>query len=345
MYTSNFPVQPYILKSEAERLRSQAKSINLCRDARRRLEWMIHVKASGNVRATCRHFGIAPKIFYFWQKRFKVKGLHGLIEQSRKPKTVRKSNRISEEEVRMICLRKEHLRESAKKLSIRYRKLYPDDRPMSAYQFECVIKKHNLYYNPKKNKRLQWKKKNKGKKLRITDYKPKKKPLKTFEVDTIVLFWGSLKFYLLTAVDRLSRVAFARLYTSHGSCAAADFLKRLVLLVGNTDFACVPDNGSEFLGNFEMAAKELGITLAYARPNTPKDKPQVERFNRTVREEFIEMGNAYLAVDEFNRRLTRWLIDYNFNRPHQSLKYLTPLEWVVKYYPRVLPMYPVHTIR
>ncbi|MFH1546125.1 MAG: integrase core domain-containing protein, partial [Patescibacteria group bacterium] len=46
---------------------------------------------------------------------------------------------------------------------------------------------------------------------------------------------------------------------------------------------------------------------------------------------------------KFNQRMTKWLIHYNFERPHQSLGYLPPLEWVVKYYPKVLPMYPVHT--
>lgn len=242
----------------------------------------------------------------------------------------------------MVTLRKEHPRASAKKLSVRYTKLHPTDRRLSAYQFECVITKQQLYYDPRQNQLLQKRRRRSAKKLRITQYNAKKKPLKLFEIDTVVLFWGSVKLYLLTAIDRVSRVAFARLYASHGSKAAADFLKRLTYLVGSTDFALVPDNGSEFHGEFVKMAQELHITLAYARPNTPKDKPQVERFNRTVQEEFIALGNTHLSAEEFNRRLTRWLIDYNMHRPHQSLRYLSPMEWVVMYYPRVLPMYPVH---
>lgn len=245
----------------------------------------------------------------------------------------------------MVQLRKRHIRESAKKLAVRYGKLYPNERRLSAYQFECVIKKCRLYYNQKQNALLQKRRRRSAKKLRITQFHPKKKPLKTFEIDTVVLFWGSLKFYLLTAVDRLSRVAFARLYPNHGSRSAADFLKRLAYLVGDTNFACVPDNGSEFHGEFVKAARKLRIVLAYTRPNTPKDKPKVERFNRTVQDEFIALGNNHLSITEFNRRLTAWLIDYNFHRPHQSLRYLSPLEWVVKYYPKVLPMYPVHTLK
>jgi transposase InsO family protein len=339
----NFPFKYTACQTGAQRLREQARSVGLTRAARHRLEWLIHAKEGGNVRATCRHFGIAPKVFYFWQQRFCESNLVTLECRSSKPRTVRQTRRTNLEETQMIQLRQAHIRESAKKLSVRYAKLHPDERQLSAYQFACVIEKYRLYFNPAANTKLQLRRKRSAKKLRITQFSPKRKPFKLFEIDTVVLFWGSVKVYLITAIDRVSRVAFARMYTSHGSRAAADFLKRLTYLVGNTDFALVPDNGSEFHGEFIKAAREFKITLAYARPNTPKDKPQVERFNRTIQEEFIALGNSCLSVEEFNRRLTRWLIDYNMYRPHQSLRYLSPLEWVVKYYPRVLPMYPVHT--
>ena len=44
----------------------------------------------------------------------------------------------------------------------------------------------------------------------------------------------------------------------------------------------------------------------------------------------------------FNRNLTDWLIEYNFNRPHQTLDYLTPIEFTQKY-SRVSKMYSSNT--
>ncbi|NTU67236.1 MAG: transposase, partial [Candidatus Moranbacteria bacterium] len=41
--------------------------------------------------------------------------------------------------------------------------------------------------------------------------------------------------------------------------------------------------------------------------------------------------------------LTEWLIEYNFNRPHQALDYLTPIEFTQKY-SRVSKMYSSNTI-
>ncbi|MBU4481920.1 integrase core domain-containing protein, partial [Candidatus Parcubacteria bacterium] len=48
-------------------------------------------------------------------------------------------------------------------------------------------------------------------------------------------------------------------------------------------------------------------------------------------------------IDVFNRKLTEWLVEYNFERPHQSLDYLAPAEFVQKY-SKVLPMWSSSTV-
>jgi transposase InsO family protein len=63
---------------------------------------------------------------------------------------------------------------------------------------------------------------------------------------------------------------------------------------------------------------------------TPKDNAEVERFNETLEYEWLYDSNLSLDPEELNPRLTEWLIEYNFNRPHQSLAYLTPIEYIEK---------------
>lgn len=336
-----FPFKYTPCKSEAERWRSQARSVGIPRAAKNRLAWIIHHREHNNARLTCRHFGIKPKTFYKWKNRFDEKNLNTLENRSCKPQTARQTKRSSEQEIRMIALRKEFIRLGAKKLAKIYESRFGEF--ISAYQFESVIKKYNLYYDAKKNKRIQKRRRNPLKKKLAIHYNEKKKPFRICEVDTVELYWKGMKVYVLTAIDRLSRVAFARAYASHSSKAAADFLKRMQLLVGSK-FAVVPDNGSEFHGEFLKAAAELKLDLYWARVRQPKDKPQVERFNRTLQEEFVALGNNHISIKKFNQRMTKWLIHYNFERPHQSLGYLPPLVWIVKFYPKVLPMYPVHTL-
>ncbi len=50
--------------------------------------------------------------------------------------------------------------------------------------------------------------------------------------------------------------------------------------------------------------------------------------------EFIALGNFHSDAKIFNQKLTEWLIEYNFKRPHEALGYKTPFE-----YSKVLPIY------
>lgn len=112
--------------------------------------------------------------------------------------------------------------------------------------------------------------------------------------------------------------------------------------------AILSDNGSEFAKYFEEACRKLKIAHIYTRIKTPKDNAVDERFNRTIQEEFMETDEYFepsLTNDdltEANRHLTEWLIFYNFERPHQTLKYQTPIEWYNGCYQlkEMLPMCP-----
>jgi len=78
--------------------------------------------------------------------------------------------------------------------------------------------------------------------------------------------------------------------------------------------------------------------MRYIRVKTPKDNAINERFNRTLKEEFIHLGNSTTEPILFNQRLTEWLIEYDFNRPHQSLDYLSPIEYLNKYQKVLAPI-------
>ena len=116
--------------------------------------------------------------------------------------------------------------------------------------------------------------------------------------------------------------------------------------------AVLSDNGSEFAKYFDEACRKFNITHIFSRVRTPKDNVVDERFNRTIQEEFMETDEyfePYLARDsliEANQRLTEWLMFYNFERPHQTLKYKTPIEWCNNNYKlkEMSPMYPSITI-
>ncbi len=97
---------------------------------------------------------------------------------------------------------------------------------------------------------------------------------------------------------------------------------------------------TEFGKDFKKACTELSLPQWYSRVRTPKDNAVLERFNRTIQEEFVDMTYSSIEdLKDFNEELTDWLVEYNLVRPHQALDYLTPLEYIDTYLnTQVLPM-------
>ena len=340
-----------VLLPKYERWRKQAQLLNLSKKARQRLEWIIYQEIKDNVRLTCRHFDIPPKTFYKWKNRFNGKDLCLLEDQSKAPQHVRQKEITSIQEMRITDLRKKHIRWGKMKLKKRYEVIYKEH--ISSWKIQYTIEKYQLYYHPQKNKRTQEKRLKTKQKKRITELKTQPFPGFLLALDTIVIHYNGTKRYILTAIDTVSKIAFARMYTTKSSRNAGDFLKRVYLLMDGGILNSLCDNGSEFHKEFIKACSELSINQYWSRIHTPKDNPMCERFNRTLQEEFIDLGNYTPDVALFNHKLTEWIIEYNMVRPHQSLGYDTPWEMYStspKIKPRnvlnwseVLPMYPSST--
>lgn len=309
--------------SKRERLRAVAKELPLSREARTRLEWMIWYETTGarNARATCRHFGISPKVFCAWRNRFAETNLRLLEDRSHRPHRVRQRTITPTEEQRVIRLRKARLMYSKLKLQVLYRQ--QDGTPISSRKIQKVIEAHRLCPNSVKAARTAAKRKRAQAKKRVTELAVKPRTGFLLGLDTIVVTWRGTRRYLLTAIDRFSRLAFARLYATGSSVNAADFLRCLHQLLDGQLVRVRTDNGSEFHKRFEEAAADLRLTHRRSRVHAPKDNAVCERFNRTIQEEFTAQGNANPDPSVFNRKLAVWLEEYNFQRPHAALGYRT----------------------
>jgi len=292
------------------------------------------------VTATCRHFGIARKTLYHWLSRYNPSDLTSLEDRSRQPQQTRQWQVTREEERRILALRTRYIRYGKMKLRVIYQTLYHE--VISSWKIQRVIQKHQLYYHPKKNKMTQAKRRRSHTKKRITQLQKEPRSGFLIALDTVVIHIYGQRRYILTGIDVHAKIAFARMYPGHGSLYAADFLRRLHYLLSGKIENIQTDNGSEFARYFEKAAEDLKLVHYHSRVSTPKDNAVDERFNRTLQEEFIALGHLTSDCAIFNRELTKWLIEYNFHRPHQTLQYLTPIQYETNY-AKVLPMYPSST--
>jgi transposase InsO family protein len=321
------------------RIADHFQKTNLSPGARKRLKWMDYYRHCRNASQTCRHFDIPRKTFYYWLKRYDPRNLSTLEDKDKTPHRKRQREITLLQEERIISLRKNNLRESKFNIAIYYQRKYGEK--ISSWKIQKVIEKYHLYYNPKKIARTRRKRQRALKKKRITELKKKKRSGFLIQVDTICIWWKGIKRYIITAIDVFSKIAFARVYKSPSSYNAADFLLRLNYLFQDRIENIQTDNGSEFAKYFERACQYLGIEHYFSRTRTPKDLSCLERFNRTLKEQFLP-GHFTPDIPSTNRELTEWLIHNNFERPHQSLGYLTPIEFHQKHH-KVLPMYPSRT--
>ncbi|MER0217542.1 MAG: transposase, partial [Nitrosomonas sp.] len=63
--------------------------------------------------------------------------------------------------------------------------------------------------------------------------------------------------------------------------------------------------------------------LDYIQPGKPQQNAYIERYNRTVRHEWLEM-NDFATIEEAQLTATQWLWIYNNERPSMALGGITP---------------------
>lgn len=148
------------------------------------------------------------------------------------------------------------------------------------------------------------------------------------EIDTVDIFVDGLKRYLLTAIDLPTRFAFAYIYKSSSSATARDFLGKLKTAAPFPILRVQTDNGHEFLKHFAQACQQERLVHFFNYPRHPQSNAHLERFNRTIQEQFAQ-PNTHL-LDEpalFNRELMRYLVWYDTEKPHRAIGNVPPLRY------------------
>lgn len=87
------------------------------------------------------------------------------------------------------------------------------------------------------------------------------------------------------------------------------------------------DNGPEFTSRHFLAwCEERKIRLIHIQPGRPMQNGRVESFNGRFRDECLN-ANWFPTLAEAKQKVEQWRTEYNVERPHSSLGYLTPMEF------------------
>lgn len=140
---------------------------------------------------------------------------------------------------------------------------------------------------------------------------------------------GKRKVYLVSYMDDATRlICHSSFYLSETALSIEHALKEALLKRGLPKKIIV-DNGPAYRSSsMQTICSRLDIRLVYCRPYEPQGKGKLERWHRTLREEFLTEINLddINSLDDLNSRLWVWLEHAYHQRPHSGLKHKsTPL--------------------
>lgn len=151
------------------------------------------------------------------------------------------------------------------------------------------------------------------------------------------------KFRLLNIIDDFNRESLAiEVDTSLPALRVIRVLDTLITQRGKPANIRT-DNGPEFISHrLQQWCEDNAITLQYIQPGRPMQNAYIERKNGSIRRELL---NTYLfySLAEVRTMSAEWRMDYNTERPHKSLGYLSPLKYAEQFCKSseaALPLYP-----
>ncbi len=194
-----------------------------------------------------------------------------------------------------------------------------------------IIKRRHLTFEKKVYAKKQ---QNKFKKLRVRK-SPKVTSSGFVQMDSIVVYVNYEKHLFMSVIDIYTKFAHVTYVDTISSANAKRVFQEFEELCPTPIHIVQTDNGSEFLKSFHEYLEGQEIKHQFIYPHMPKINAYIERFNRTIQEEFILRNDEiYYDTKAMQRKLTKYLFWYNYQRPHRSLNYMSPIAFIEKQRPK-----------
>ena len=287
-------------------------------DIKRKLKILNHAKQIGNIRKTCRYFGISKSIFYRWKKNYEREGEQGLINHKPCPENLKLRTPKPIEDKILHLRRLYHFGPERITLYLkRYHEI--DVSESSVYR---VLVRNGISRLPRNTKR-----RSPGPKIKRYE---KQVPGHHIQVDVKFLHFLStenknITRYQYTAIDDATRVRALKIYKRHNQANAIDFITYVIKKFPFRIKTVRTDNGHEFQAQFHWFVLDQGINHVYIKPASPRLNGKVERSHRTDQDEFYQLLE-YTGDVDLNEKLKEWEGYYNLHRPHSAHAGYTPFE-------------------
>ena len=283
-----------------------------------RMEFAVRAMRALNFRALCQEYGISAKTGYKWRERFRRKGLAGMEEESRRPKS--HSEQLPEEEVcEIVRLKLAHLSWGPRKIRELYLRRHGEVASEST--FKRVLERAGLTQRRRRRRAPEAGRLSSGREAAALN-----------EVWTVDFkgWWrnGDKRCEPLTVRDEYSRYLLEVRAVEDGRSETVRKRFEQIFERHGLPEAIRSDNGSPFasrqglLGLSRLSAwwVVLGIDLERGRPGHPQDNAGHERMHKDISRELEAEGACDQAA------LDVWRESFNYERPHEALGMRCPGE-------------------
>ena len=287
-------------------------------------------------------FGVSRTSVYRWKKELKESNgkLVSLSPKSKRPLKVR--IRTVETEIKRFIIeyRQKHPRVGQEVIKPQLDKYCKQEgkRTVSVATIGRMIKdmkksgeldgSEMISYMNGRTGKIHYRQKIRQRKKRRKGYVPKEAG-DLLQIDSIHIFADKIKKYIITAIDLKTRFAFASMYDSLSSSSAKDFMEKLITVAPFKIKHIQTDNGGEFEKHFQDYVRKNNIVHFHTYPRHPQSNGHIERFNRTIQEQFVDCYEHPLEdALAFNKDMMEYLIWYNTEKPHMGINKQTPLDYL-----------------
>jgi len=280
-----------------------------------RKRFLIQVQESGNISQSCREFGITRRTGYKWLNR-EANG-NPLSDKSRKPNRIANKTDSATESL-VLSVRYENPSWGGRMIHDHLVKQGHTHIPSSRTccnilsRNGCIEASESLKHKP-----CQRFEREHCNELWQTDFKG----------DFLLL--DRSRCYPLTILDDCSRFSIM-IDCKLDTRGVRDSFERAFYQYGLPD-SVLSDNGAQFAGfrggytGFERWLMEHDILPVHGRVNHPQTQGKIERFHRTMKNEFLR-HHQFKDIHELRVLMSQWRIKYNEHRPHLALNSKCPSE-------------------
>ena len=286
--------------------------------------------------ATKEAFGADRKVVSRWRQKLKWHdgALTGLVPESTRPKRTRTMT-VPTEIVQFIRqTRQKYPRLGKEKIKPLLDEFCQSNtlKTIAESTIGKVIKQHKLFYqktgrvyhDPNRKRPI------KQKRLRVKR-SPRHEDFGHIIADTVERVTDGVKDYFYNAIDAKLKFALTLNYKRLNSKNMKDFYERFRAFYPLQIKDWQTDNGSENLGEFDKTLQEADIPHMFIYPRCPKINSIIERYNRTIQEEFID-NHLDIIHDKslFHEHLAEYMVFYLTKRIHKSLDKMTPVDYLIQ---------------